>query len=162
MASVSNNRISLHWFRKGLRLHDNPALVAACRAGTCYPVFVMDPWYAKPDIIGINRYSFVLESMKDLDDSLRQLGSRLYVFRGKPEIEIPKYIQEWKVNYLTFEVDTDGYSRIRDTKLIETVNAMGGVEVETFTSHTIFSYSDYMKALNGKPAPVSYGSFGKL
>ena len=25
---------AVHWFRKGLRLHDNPALLAACAAAT--------------------------------------------------------------------------------------------------------------------------------
>lgn len=40
------------WFRKGLRLHDNPALLAAAataaktNGGALYPVFVLDPWFA--------------------------------------------------------------------------------------------------------------------
>ena len=28
---------AIHWFRKGLRLHDNPALLEACKAGHVYP-----------------------------------------------------------------------------------------------------------------------------
>lgn len=36
---------AIHWFRKGLRVHDNPALMAACRGSTnLYPVFILDPW----------------------------------------------------------------------------------------------------------------------
>ena len=31
------------WFRKGLRLHDNPALCAACEAGAVVPFYVLDP-----------------------------------------------------------------------------------------------------------------------
>lgn len=26
--------VAVHWFRKGLRLHDNPALVDACKGAT--------------------------------------------------------------------------------------------------------------------------------
>lgn len=33
---------------QGLRMHDNPALVAACEgAKTVYPVFVLDPYFLK-------------------------------------------------------------------------------------------------------------------
>ena len=35
---------SILWFRKGLRVHDNPALVKACEgASAVQPVFVLDP-----------------------------------------------------------------------------------------------------------------------
>ena len=37
---------AIHWFRKGLRLHDNPALLKACEGSSeLYPVFVLDPWF---------------------------------------------------------------------------------------------------------------------
>ena len=35
--------ISILWFRQDLRLHDNPALVAACAEGEIIPVYVLDP-----------------------------------------------------------------------------------------------------------------------
>ena len=34
-----------------------------------FPVFVIDPHFAKPEFVGINRYRFMLESLRDLDDS---------------------------------------------------------------------------------------------
>jgi cryptochrome len=38
---------SVHWFRKGLRLHDNPALIYALKNATTFRcVFVIDPWFA--------------------------------------------------------------------------------------------------------------------
>lgn len=38
------------WFRKGLRMHDNPAFLEAIRdAQHLYPVFVLDPWFLKPE-----------------------------------------------------------------------------------------------------------------
>jgi cryptochrome len=70
---------SIHWFRKGLRLHDNPSLLAACESAShFYPVFFLDPYFAKKDNyrVGINRWRFLLESLQDLDASLRKLNSR--------------------------------------------------------------------------------------
>ncbi|CAN0093381.1 unnamed protein product, partial [Laminaria digitata] len=39
----SSTPVSVHWFRKGLRLHDNRALLEACdEADVLYPLFVVD------------------------------------------------------------------------------------------------------------------------
>jgi cryptochrome len=103
--SARPHTVAVHWFRKGLRLHDNPALVkAAASAAQVYPVFCLDPAFAKPDVVGINRYSFMLECLGDLDRSLRALGSRLFVIRGKPEEAIPLFVDRLKATLVTFEV----------------------------------------------------------
>lgn len=91
MASGSN---SLMWFRKGIRIHDNPALEYAAKgANLLYPVFVIDPHYMEPDPsafspgssrAGLNRIRFLLESLVDLDLNLKKLGSRLLVLHGEP------------------------------------------------------------------------------
>ena len=47
-SSCSSQRAVL-WFRKGLRLHDNPALNAALDMApeSLTPVFCLDPWYVR-------------------------------------------------------------------------------------------------------------------
>ena len=46
-------KTSIIWFRKGLRLHDNPALLAAAAdADHLCPLFILDPWFLKPDRCG--------------------------------------------------------------------------------------------------------------
>ena len=59
---MSQHKVAIHWFRKGLRLHDNPALCAAVeRAAVVFPLFVIDPWFASPDKVGVRRYNFLLQ-----------------------------------------------------------------------------------------------------
>jgi len=41
--SIATN--SVMWFRRDLRLADNEALVAAARAGSVTPLFVIDPMF---------------------------------------------------------------------------------------------------------------------
>ncbi|CAD7943363.1 unnamed protein product [Amoebophrya sp. A25] len=78
------------WFRKGLRLHDNLPLLAACeeeqkRGGSIVPFFVLDTQTLDPRV-GPHRYAFILECLSDLDAQLRQkYNSRLLVFKGKPD-----------------------------------------------------------------------------
>ena len=70
------------WFRKGLRLHDNPALLeAAQNADNLFPVFVIDPKFyeQKPVHVGVNRINFLFESLADLHESLKARNSRLLV-----------------------------------------------------------------------------------
>ena len=39
----SVKRASIHWFRHGLRMHDNPALIQALKNGKeFYPIFIFD------------------------------------------------------------------------------------------------------------------------
>ena len=42
--------VAVLWFRKGLRLHDNPVLLEAIAgADHLYPVFIADPVFYQPD-----------------------------------------------------------------------------------------------------------------
>ncbi|KAF0706551.1 hypothetical protein AaE_014053 [Aphanomyces astaci] len=85
---MKDSVVALHWFRKGLRLHDNPALHAAVDAGAkrIYPVYVLEPALEKRDI-GINRYTHLLETLVDLDASLRRENSRLFVVQGDDTVD---------------------------------------------------------------------------
>lgn len=48
---------AVHWFRKGLRLHDNPALKECIQgANTIRCVYILDPWFAGSSNVGINRW----------------------------------------------------------------------------------------------------------
>lgn len=104
MEAATAATAAMVWFRKGLRLHDNPALDAARRYGAgagaasarrLYPVFVLDPRYLRPDPVaaspgsaraGVARIRFLLESLSDLDARLRRLGSCLLLLRARDDV----------------------------------------------------------------------------
>ena len=85
-------RRAIVWFRQDLRLHDNEALTVAFRAvDEVVPVYVFDERifmgktsYGFPKM-GKYRAQFIIESIQDLRQSLRKLGSELIVRVGKPE-----------------------------------------------------------------------------
>lgn len=99
-AATATAAAAMVWFRKGLRVHDNPALDAARRGGAAarlYPVFVLDPRYLLPDQAapspgsaraGVARVRFLLESLSDLDARLRRLGSRLLLLRARDDGDV--------------------------------------------------------------------------
>ncbi|KAF6102847.1 cryptochrome circadian regulator 2 [Phyllostomus discolor] len=149
---------SVHWFRKGLRLHDNPALLAAVRGARCVRcVYILDPWFAASSSVGINRWRFLLQSLEDLDTSLRKLNSRLFVVRGQPADVFPRLFKEWGVTRLTFEYDSEPFGKERDAAIMKMAKE-AGVEVVTENSHTLYDL-DRIIELNGQKPPLTYKRF---
>ncbi|KAM6107598.1 cryptochrome-2-like [Pterocles gutturalis] len=143
---------SIHWFRKGLRLHDNPALLAAATDCRClHPLFILDPSSSRA---GTNAWRFLLDALQDLDGSLREMGSRLFVVRGSPEEVFPHLFRTWGTTRLTFEVDTELPARRRDAVVAE-LAAQHGVEVIQKVSHTLYD-TERVLALNDGKAPLTY------
>ncbi|MYI19396.1 MAG: deoxyribodipyrimidine photo-lyase, partial [Acidimicrobiia bacterium] len=75
--------VGIVWFRRDLRLADNPAWAAA--TATCdrvMAVFVVDPqlW----DSCHARRRAVLAGNLRSLDDALAARGGRLWVGRGEP------------------------------------------------------------------------------
>lgn len=130
---------SIYWFRKGLRLHDNPALNYALENSTrLYPVFILDPYFVAHARVGPNRWRFLVESLQDLDQSLRaKYNSRLLVVRGSPLQVLREKFAEWKIDLLCFESDTEPYAKKRDADVASLAREFN-VRVETRSSHTLY------------------------
>ena len=147
------------WFRKGLRLHDNPALTAAVEGSSrLLPVFCLDPWFVSSGRVGANRLHFLLQSLCDLDSSLRALDSQLIVLRGSPEVELPRAMKAWKVQRLVFEVDTEEYAKARDAKIMALAQAQG-VDVTTSWGHTLTNLDELLRRHPGGKPTTTYSAF---
>ncbi|XP_068151284.1 cryptochrome-2 [Drosophila tropicalis] len=154
----------IHWFRKGLRVHDNPALMqifttaqAAPKKFYVRPIFILDPGILDWMQVGANRWRFLQQTLEDLDKQLRQLNSRLYVVRGKPIEVFPRLFKSWKVELLTFESDIEPYAQTRDAAIQKLAKA-AGIKVETHCSHTIYN-PELVIAKNLGKAPITYQKF---
>jgi len=74
--------VSVMVFTRDLRLGDNPTLAAAARAAAVVPLFVLDEAILGRTGQHVNRLGFMLDSLHDLDTSLRALGGSLVVRAG--------------------------------------------------------------------------------
>ncbi|XP_017954545.1 cryptochrome-2 [Drosophila navojoa] len=157
-------RTLIHWFRKGLRVHDNPALTqifnkaeASPDKFTVRPIFVLDPGILDWMQVGANRWRFLQQTLLDLDKSLKELNSRLYIVRGKPVDIFPSLFDRWNVELLTFETDIEPYAVKRD-KAVQDIAVAHGVKVDTHCSHTIYN-PEIVIAKNLGKAPITYQKF---
>jgi cryptochrome len=165
MPASGGGGAAVHWFRKGLRLHDNPALLDAARTAAAahaplYPVFVLDPWFLHPSRVGVNRVRFLLQSLQCLSDGLREHNSRLLVLRGKPDQVLLDFMRQHDVRHLTFESDHEPYARERDARMHRLAED-GGVHVRQHCSHTLYDPA-MLLAKNGGTPPKTYRSMLSL
>lgn len=107
--------------------------------------------------VGPNRWRFLQESLKSLDQNLRKLNTQLYVVRGDYKDVFPRLFKEWNVDLLTFEHDIEPYSLQRDTFVLR-LAVEHGIDVGQEYSHTIYNPELILKKNGGSP-PMTYQKF---
>ena len=76
-------KLSIHIFRRDLRLDDNTALLSALQQSELViPVFIFDERQLSNPYRGNNSFEFMVNSLTELDQDLRRKGSRLFLFKG--------------------------------------------------------------------------------
>lgn len=112
------------WFRRDLRLHDNPALLAAAEAaggGRVVPVFVGDAGLLRASR---NRRHALVQALRALDSSLE--GALVYR-EGDPAVILPRLAREVEASSVHVSAETTPYGRARDARVEE---ALGERDVD--------------------------------
>lgn len=152
---VAEKRIVI-WYRNDLRLHDHEPLVKALKSGaTVIPVYCFDPRqfgttsYGFPKT-GAFRAQFLLESVADLRENLRSLGSDLMVRSGKPEDVIPAIAQELEAQAVYYYREVTSEELAVETAL-ETALKARNISIRGFWGHTLYHPEDLPFEINDIP-----------
>ena len=135
----------LYWFRRDLRISDNPAINKALEQGPVIPVFILDPCLLERT--PACRQAFLLGGLRELDAELQKRGSGLVIRRGKPEIELINLIVETGAQAIFAEEDYTPYARRRDKQLIQSL------PISLVQGQTVHHPQAVLKA-DGKPYTV--------
>lgn len=100
------------WFRRDLRLSDNPALSTAADHGEVLPLFIIDPllWERSGDV----RRTYLLRSLEALD---RSLGGALHIAYGSPTDVLREMSARFGISMITAAADFAPYGRARDVEV---------------------------------------------
>lgn len=143
----------IYWFRNDLRLKDNQALFSAIgSAEEIIPVYVFDPRQFEKTKLGFRRTSalrarFLLESVMELRENIRQKGGDLIVRVGLPETIVAQLAEEYNAEYVyTSKEIAPQETRIESSlsKNLKTAN----VDIKLFWMDTMINAFDL-------PFPVS-------
>jgi deoxyribodipyrimidine photo-lyase len=146
---------ALVWFRRDLRLHDHPALHAACAGhDRIVPVFCLDDRLLHGRHASGPRTQFLLECLEDLDASLRRAGSRLIVRRGRPEDVLVRIAQETGADEIHASRDLTPFARDRGRRVAAALHD-SGVRLVTHPGLTVVDDAAALHTKAGGP----YGMF---
>jgi deoxyribodipyrimidine photo-lyase len=115
--------LSLVWLRRDLRLEDHQALRRACsESNRIAVIFVFDSQIlGKLKSKSDPRVSFIYDSILEIDNQLKKLGSGLIVLIGDPEIEVPKVAKKMKANAVFFNEDYEPSAKLRDNAVLKSL-----------------------------------------
>jgi len=99
-------------------LVDNTALNEALRRGKpVLAVFVVDPSLMKRWQHSARRRAFLFQSLRRLQDAVREAGGTLIVAKGKPEKVLPTLIKRFEVDRVFVNRGYSPYGRSQDRRL---------------------------------------------
>ena len=109
------NSRAIMWFRRDLRISDNPALLAAIAASDeIVPLFIMNDEVAKNS--GPYRLAYLAKSLQSLDKSL---GEKLLVISGDPSEVLKDVMAKYQATSIHVSTDYTPYGVARDVKVLE-------------------------------------------
>ncbi len=151
---VVKPRISIHWFRRDLRLADNHGFFRGLSEhGDVLPLFIFDE-----DILGKledkqdRRVDFIHRALQGMQAELVKRGSTLLVEHGKPIDVWKRLLDRFEITAVTTNHDHEPYAIARDKVVGELLSARG-VPFRTFKDISIFERSEVVKD-NGGPYTV--------
>jgi deoxyribodipyrimidine photo-lyase len=113
-------------FTRDLRAHDHPALAAAvARAERVVPLFVLDDALLAGAFACPNRLAFLLQSLRDLDGTLRALGGGLIVRRGDTVREVVEVARTVGARTVFASADVSLYAQRRQRRLADACAEVG-------------------------------------
>lgn len=152
---------SLFVFRRDLRLEDNTGLNFALKSSE----FVIPAFIFTPEQIERNPYrgdsclQFMIESLEELAESLKEKHGKLYLFFGKPDEIVAECIRRHKIDAVILNRDYTPYSVLRDQK-IEAVCKKLGTSFHSFDDALLHPPERILKE-NGSPYVVFSPFFQK-
>ena len=149
----------LVWFRRDLRLDDQPALLAAIDRGEpVIPVYVYSPAEEGDWSLGAASRWWLHQSLQRLNEQLVARGSRLIIRRGESQRELAKLIEETDAVSIDWTRRYEPASIAFDTQ-IKTAFRNQGISVESHNSTLLFEPWE-ISTKEGRPYQV-FTSFYK-
>jgi len=111
---------TLFIFRRDLRIEDNIGLIESLQnSKEVIPCFIYDENIIKKLKDSKFRWSFLNESLVDLDNQLKKKGTSLQILEGKPEKILDSMIKKHNLNAVFLNTDFTNYAQRRDEKIFQ-------------------------------------------
>jgi deoxyribodipyrimidine photo-lyase len=151
---MNNQPISIFWFRRDLRLHDNAGFYHALKSGLpVLPIFIFDPSILdKLSNKADKRVTFIHQQLHKLKQELNALGSDLLVLYATPQQAWQTITSQYTIKQVYTNHDYEPYAIKRDKEIGELL-ASKKIGFNTYKDQCIFEHNEVLKD-DGKPYTV--------
>ncbi|MCE6988434.1 deoxyribodipyrimidine photo-lyase [Dyadobacter sp. CY323] len=152
----------IYWFRNDLRLNDNDALLAAVNSSEeIVPVYVFDPRQFENTKLkfrrtGALRAKFLIESVAELRNRLRQKGGELLIRIGEPEKIVAQIAEDYSAQYVYTSKEIGPEETRIESSLSKNLKIFN-VDIKLFWMDTLVHAMDLPFPISKLPA--SYNDF---
>ncbi|MGZ6540295.1 MAG: deoxyribodipyrimidine photo-lyase, partial [Bacteroidia bacterium] len=141
-------KINIFWFRRDLRLDDNPALSHALSEGIpVLTIFIFDTNIIDELPADDARISFIYDNLSAINNELLKHGTSLLIQRGDPSVIWRNLIKTYDIKSVFINKDYEPYPITRDQK-IETLLREKGIPLFRFKDHVIIEEREILKSDN--------------
>ncbi|MBT8258520.1 MAG: DNA photolyase family protein [Bacteroidia bacterium] len=147
-------QISIFWFRRDLRLHDNHGLYHALNSGyPVLPIFIFDEDILHKIPEQDARLDFIHHTISEINSVLKNdFKSGLLVKYGQVRDVFDQLINEYEVKAVYTNHDYEPYAKTRDEEAANLL-ANSGIEFHTYKDQVIFERNEVVKK-DGNPYVV--------
>lgn len=145
--------ISIFWFRRDLRLHDNVGLFHALKSNeNILPVFIFDTEILEDLPRDDARVSFIHNQLKSIHNHLSSLNSGLDVYRGSPKEVFQSIVDKYDIECVYTNHDYEPYAIQRDIEIKEFLLSKN-IQFKSYKDQVIFEKNEITKQ-DGAPYVV--------
>ena len=144
---MSENKISVYWFRRDLRLFDNHGLFSALNNNSkVLPIFIfdkniLDNLSDKKD----KRVSFIYQNLLNIEKEINKFGSSLWVIYDTPLNAFKLICSTFDVGEVYTNHDYEPYAIKRDKEISNFLN-LNKISFHTSKDQVIFEKDEVMKS----------------
>jgi len=135
---MAGNSKTIVWFRRDLRVEDNPALAAAARDGSVFPVYIWCPKEEGQFYPGRVSRWWLKQSLAHLEKSLKSLGAALVLIKAESTLSaLLDCIDAIGATKVTYNHLYDPVSLVRDHNIKQKLVELG-VSVQSYNSDLLY------------------------
>ncbi len=147
------SKISVFWFRRDLRLHDNVGLFHALNSGEkILPIFIFDAHILDRLPKDDARVSFIHSELSKMNEQLHSFHSGMTVFHGSPKEIFNSLLEKYQVVTVFTNHDYEPYAIKRDSEIKDLLTSKS-VEFCSYKDQVIFEKNEITKQ-DGNPYVV--------
>ena len=147
------DKISIFWFRRDLRLHDNVALFNALKSGEkVLPIFIFDTSILDKLPKNDARVSFIIKELRSMNEHLKSFDASIDILHGKPIEVFESLIKKYQIASVFTNQDYEPYAIRRDQEILDLLKSEN-INFNSFKDQVIFEKNEITKK-DGNPYVV--------